>query len=457
MKKIIMFLLVAFIGVSSVACSVKEDPQESEAATLKGDAQQNEEENSNPTTSSEKVFDEKMALFYADDVDGHSVQEYEGSLYCIDSKGNITYKLPDGEINVTQIYNDIFLTYDGKKGRIRKYDGTEITVQGEIQDFDLLFLAGKQYYENPFEINADKAARCNYMANELLKDGYILVLRTTDTYAGSTFELGFLNLDGSWRVPLSSKNPLLLPSYFNIDTFLENILYCQEGVIRFYFNDDIAFYYDIEDNKIYRLDEVNLYLGEDSFLSFYDGVAFCEKLEWHQNVQTWGEYAIFPDGTSKLLGRDWSWLCFYNRSSNSGIAIDSTNGTNYLIDTNGKTIKKFEGSIWYMEPIEGTDTIQLLFGTENNKQFYTKIDAQGNFLFEPIALDNIPVDIYGENSCRVFDSKGNSIGNSIGYGSTCIFVVDDNGEILYREDNSYQFELRNGIIKNNGVYVKLEK
>lgn len=438
-KTLSLCLVIVMLLVSLVGCD-SDTSNKTETSTTKTTS--TTEVNKNEI-SKDVPIDKNKAAFYAYGADGYGIIEHEGALYCVDAKGNVTFKLPEKEKNVTQVYHGVFLTFDGQKARIRKYDGSEITIKDTSENVDILFMAGETYY-NPYDED-ESTGRSNRMANELLRDGYIMAFRTTDSYQGSVYEIGFLNPDGTWRVPLSKEHPFLAEGLFERESFLEHLTYCQEGILQFYWNDGYTFYYNINSNTLHKLDDFDSWEKE-----FYNGVSFADSWEYRNGCQVHCFYALFPDGTTKLLGFEWQKVCFYDRQSNQGCAIDLDDR---LIDIEGNLIKDFGGSLYDVTAIPESGMIQLVFSTENNKFFYTKADKTGKFLFDPVELKDVPLDLYGDYSLTVSDTNG----NMVGYGDSTLFVVDDTGKVLYRDNHAYNFGVNNGIVKNGDSYVDVKK
>lgn len=44
---------------------------------------------------------------------------------------------------------------------------------------------------------------------KFLSDGYVLAYKTNESYAGVNYEIGVLDTNGQWVVPLAGSNPLL--------------------------------------------------------------------------------------------------------------------------------------------------------------------------------------------------------------------------------------------------------
>ena len=214
-------------------------------------------------------FEPNRALFYADAPDGHSIMADGGRLYCVNARGEVTYSLPCGERNATQLYGGVFLSYDGITARLRRADGSEVAVEGGTDKLDLLFLSGDTCFDyEAFQSGVTEAQRRNIMANELLEDGYILALRASAGGTGPVLELGVLRIDGRWAVPPAADHPLLWALAGDApDALLSRLTYCREGVFRYdaggcdVNGESVVYYYDVSGNTLCRVEREGVDAG----------------------------------------------------------------------------------------------------------------------------------------------------------------------------------------------------
>ena len=246
-------------------------------------------------------FEPNRALFYADAPDGHSIMADGGRLYCVNARGEVTYSLPCGERNATQLYGGVFLSYDGITARLRRADGSEVAVEGGTDKLDLLFLSGDTCFDyEAFQSGVTEAQRRNIMANELLEDGYILALRASAGGTGPVLELGVLRIDGRWAVPPAADHPLLWALAGDApDALLSRLTYCREGVFRYdaggcdVNGESVVYYYDVSGNTLCRVEREGVDAGR-----FCGGVALAAGMDGDQRVM----YAVSPDGVAVSTG-----------------------------------------------------------------------------------------------------------------------------------------------------------
>ena len=401
-------------------------------------------------------FEPNRALFYADAPDGHSIMADGGRLYCVNARGEVTYSLPCGERNATRLCGGVFLSYDGITARLRRADGSEVAVEGGTDKLDLLFLSGDTCFDyEAFQSGVTEAQRRNIMANELLEDGYILALRASDGGTSPVFELGVLRIDGRWAVPPTADHPLLWALAGDApDALLSRLTYCREGVFRYdaggcdVNGDPVVYYYDVSGNTLCRIEREGVDAGR-----FCGGVAFAAGMDGDQRVM----YAVSPDGAAVSTGL----MLVYSYEPETGYAVGLAYAPGetcaYVMDSDGNRIKRLEGCINAVSCDLRTETLRILFERDDGRCFYTALDKRGECRFAPVELC-VPADAWGLRPCWVLDMQDGAVRlngahrESVWYGG-CIFVVDDDGMVLLRNEMDLRCAVRNGVVYCDGVFL----
>ncbi len=416
-----------------------------------------------PEEEETPIVSANLAAFNANTKNGYSILEQDGKRYCVDSKGFKVGEIPSGEINVTNVYNGVFMTYDGSKVRIRKTNGEEIKIPGNATTLKILFATDTEFFDADSNDDYSDLASKNDLVNALFKDGYILAVKLLEGSTGYRFQMGVIGLDGKWKHNLSFDNPLLREigitdyrAWYNLGEIFGNLDYCGEGILRAYGNfggKTVSVYYDIEKNVTYKLTGKHLM---NRVPIFKDGVYIEEVVTAHDmSVGTFILYSMGSDG--KLSGLPAGAKVFsFNKSNLSGAAIyssyDEASGKNYYIVCNirGNTVKQFEAyDIADINPIYGTNTAQILIYNADGSYNYTKIDANGNFLFNPIKIS-------GKTDFYITDADGNTVKsyNASEYdgGYANLIAVKDDGTKAGEYKNA---DIRNGIIKSGNDYIEI--
>lgn len=96
-----------------------------------------------PTPSKERFIEELRARYSAHTPNGYSLWTKDSSLYCVDSKGYATCRLPAGEQELTNVYNGVFLTAKGAATYLRKIDGSAVFSDDKLDGAKVILLSHK--------------------------------------------------------------------------------------------------------------------------------------------------------------------------------------------------------------------------------------------------------------------------------------------------------------------------
>lgn len=109
------------------------------------------------------LIEELRARYSAHTPNGYSLWTKDSSLYCVDSKGYATCRLPAGEQELTNVYNGVFLTAKGAATYLRKIDGSAVFSDDKLDGAKVILLSHK--------------------GQAMFQDGYIMLCRMTESYA----------------------------------------------------------------------------------------------------------------------------------------------------------------------------------------------------------------------------------------------------------------------------------
>ena len=168
-------------------------------------------------------------------------------------------------------------------------------------------------------------------------------------------------------------------------------------------------------------------------------------------------YAVSPDGVAVSTGL----MLVYSYEPETGYAVGLAYAPGetcaYVMDSDGNRIKRLEGCINAVSCDLRTETLRILFERVDGRCFYTALDKRGECRFAPVELC-VPADALGLRPCWVLDMQGGAVRlngahrESVWYGG-CIFVVDDDGMVLLRNEKVLRCAVRNGVVYCDGVFL----
>ena len=168
-------------------------------------------------------------------------------------------------------------------------------------------------------------------------------------------------------------------------------------------------------------------------------------------------YAVSPDGAAVSTGL----MLVYSYEPETGYAVGLAYAPGetcaYVMDSDGNRLKRLEGCINAVSCDLRTETLRILFELDDGRCFYTVLDKRGECRFAPVELC-VPADALGLCPCWVLDMQGGAVRlngahrESVWYGG-CIFVVDDDGTVLLRNEKVLRCAVRNGVVYCDGVFL----
>lgn len=358
MKKILSLLLALTFLVSLAACRNNEvsSNDNNDTSTNSTDIKHTGKKISGEITGA-SVFSDGLAFVC---VDGNKEKTY-----CINEDGYIVFELEQKLVVNNTIYSKFI-------------NGLSLIPQG------ICNTEGK--VTTPEEVGATSFYSIAF------EGGYILAEKITSDYSSSKKELGVLNKNFEWIVPLSED------LYSSVENSLSGLTSIDSK--SFYSNDYIYF----ENTKNY-LDLKNGTIAETANIPFPSNA-----------------WKTFSDNTFR---------------DNNGNTILDLNKHDNIILLSGSRFNNKKAPVKFYNP-------------DTNTNFFTLIDESGNFLFEPVATNN-NMSIADFN----FDGETTLIINST-MGVDTIQSYNSNGELLGQLNTdtlgnmSYHCDISDGIIVVRG-------
>ena len=230
-----------------------------------------------------------MAAHYsADEKNGYSIWwSSDGKDYCVDYYGYKTFVFDDGEESLSNVYNSAVITEIGQKQRLRSaVDGKILFTTENAVNTEILI----PYYDE----------------NKFFRDGYIFVYTKTESYNGVTYEIGFMNPQGEWIVPLSESNPILetINDEATVQYFSKSLMYCGEGMMSFGVNNEY-YLYNIKENTVCRILNNGKPSNNDVKITLSEGISFKDGCSVESYGYGVGYYKLYTDGTMERINIDY--------------------------------------------------------------------------------------------------------------------------------------------------------
>lgn len=336
----------------------------------------------------------------------------------LDSYGEIVYATQDGE-EIEVYANGYFISEADGVQYLKKADGTVVcsTQSLEITGFGLT---------------------ANYTDyKQFLGDGYVFAYNIIETFADSTFQIGILDTNGDWIVPLSEDHPILAAGaqYSEAIFNKHSYEYAGEGIL--FVNAKLSDYsydyllYDIDSNEIHRLTP-NVSSSNIDYMAteavFENGVFYGTYSKKMFRFSTDGSVTItdaFPSDASK---------------SGFGIIVES-DGTYYTVNDkgiyrNGVLHKSLDFTVTGAASVG--DVWLIFIKNPTGSYYYTYLTTDGDFLFDPVAT----------TATYICDLSGVGVSYSSSYvqDDGVKLVIDVSGTVHYTSTQSKAY-----IYLNKGV------
>ena len=462
MKKLLCLLLALMMVLSLAACGADEDKrrdddeddddektsqhdreeEDEEEAEDEAEDEENRETEENddkddPDNSStaEPDMDPLQARFGASTADGYGIWTYyygmsTDSRACIDYRGYTTFEMPASEDNLTGVYNAAVITKDGEVTRLRSAkDGTILFDSSEYDDAAVVVP--------------------DHLGSLMFQDGYVLVVTKEESYDGVDYALGFLDAKGKWITQLDGEHPILelCADKASMDYFEAGLKYCGEGILAFFTEEEVCYYYNIKTGKLVELTLPEDLDMEDVWEEIDCGILFRDGCTGPVYFSSEGFFNLYTDG--RIEAFDMTFYDDFKRGDvvsdyyydvNSGLAyylVEDSKGV-YLCDSQGDLVKHIQNvELAECNGFTEEGTIQMIFENSEGTFYYVVMDAEGEFLFDPIKLDG--------SVSAVYDPEGNEVEPKAHYGAGVFMVISNDGEVRMNSGYVYEFEVRNGV------------
>lgn len=348
----------------------------------------------------------KQARAFSDGKAWVSGEEIGASWVCINTKGEILFTLESGMYPGTDFYNGAALIWNHRGSQDKTSKLRLINDKGK----EILNLDGYGFLESGGE--------------------RFLLWKNNDTFEGEWTEIGFMDSKGKWTIPLTKEHV-----FIGEDGIKSGIYYWGNGVYAIgrdgvCFNAKIGKTYEVEDYPYYSNGNVVInHMKEDGSCRValidaegnYKETGITEALNVTGNWPDKGKYAegMFYDEDTKK---------FYDASMNVKIDLSQ-----YEIE------EDFSGQFPYF--VDGHAAIQF------KNDYFTIIDKDGKFMFEPIKADtstNISEGIVGyrgENE----------------QGMTVWKYIDMKGNVLYEGLYAQEFHDGCALVESTDGYYYINK
>lgn len=374
---------------------------------------------------------------------------------CIDSQGYIVFEMDKSETDVAGVYNDSVLLKVN-------YD---YYILRSVPEGELLFDSA----------NADgaKIILPEHNGKEMFRDGYIMVVKPTESYNGVTYEIGFLNSEGLWIRPLSGGFSMLsyMDSSMTLTQMEKKIVYLGEGVLGLRCSDGQYRYFNIDTNAVTtaqfpnNLSDYTLYDALEYDVHFIDGVS--DPVYMNNNY-----YLFYSNGAIQQFNVLWptglprSEKCgnpYFDRATKIAYFLYDYGDGILVADSTGKIIKKHEGvdleeynyltsNRFACRGFASDGLARIIIENAEDTAYYAVLGIDGEFLFEPVRLD--------DSINTVFDPEGYHIDldSTAGYGYFA--VINNQGTVCYQSDYVTDFSVKNGVLHfkddSEDVYICIQ-
>jgi len=405
------------------------------------------EETEEPVEEKERFVSELEARYSAHEKNGYSLwyttYGRDDGRKCVDSQGYITFNYGDAN-DVTNVYNNAFIASEFISEGNTRYT---VYKMWQASTGKLLYTASNK--DNQYIIELD------YSFMNLFEDGYTIVVNSTESYNGVTYEMGILGCDGEWVVPLSKDHPILkqMGDNASVEAF-EKMRYLGEDILHFSVDIHDHYFYNIKTNTAVKVVSELTESQTDSVLQcagpFVNGICvdvygfgggFCK-------ISSAGKISIMNVNFSEKLHeniRDFYYDAKNDRVIRMGYTYHEDGFS--VFDSKGAIIKKHSDvTIADTNGFTAEGFAQIVMENKEGTKYYTIMNTSGEFLFDPIKLE----------TGKVIDAEsGYMVENGETRPSDTYTVVDKEGNILFKTESSGEFGYKNGIVCYNEVYTEI--
>ncbi len=347
----------------------------------------------------------------------------------------------DGKNEIILAYgNGYFISQLGDVQYLKKADGT-VVFSTESLGISFFGMVGKNRY-----------IYTNHTA--FLADGYVLACKLVESFSDAHFEVGILNLEGEYIVPMSKDNALIA-GIKNVDrnTLETGFDYLGAGMLSpqyryISYNYSNDYMYSIKDNTSYTItapdslpdygvtwiwsDLLNTVQFKNGNVNFY-----YDKTSYNlsANGTVTARSQLVTDDTSRYTLDVYFYADTAEEKNDYAFYYDR-NKEYYILTKNGTVVKEFS-DINITNAIFTEHGILAFIKNPQGSFYYTIIGNDGAYLFDPIKTD-IAV---------IYTETGYCLKRSGGYYSSETIVIDAAGKAIFEGKNVNG--IYNGIISTN--------
>jgi len=266
----------------------------------------------------------------------------------------------------------------------------------------------------------------NHDGSSYVPDKYLFVYRISEDFTGAVLEIGVIDFNGNWIIPLSDSP---VAGRITATNFSPNVIYLDEGMAWIYVSGGYGSLLNVNNNSWHNLsshDVFNLEITERN--RFYNGIMVSIPTirggisdEVFTMVKT-GDVTRVRHGLGRTSG--------YALHFISGLLFMRDGGGYGFRNTDGIRVidlSEFAGDSTLFSPGFQGDNALVFISNPLGTTFFTLIDRQGNALFNPIQSEFRFTDQRRRNPINFTYSEGIILHESRGN----VFANNEDGEFLF--------------------------
>ena len=373
---------------------------------------------------------------------------------CYDENGQLLFTLPEGVRPASVFYDGYALVME------------ESGISGVIDSEGEMIFTAEDIGADGFIFDIYKNQESSWypllrpVEDPFLEEGYIFAYTFEESYKGVEFNIGVVDMNGEWVVPLSGDNIATTAERYSPDELLNGLSYCGEGVWLLVTGGGLSgtqwWFYSLEANEWQR------YIGHgtDGDFIFSDGRAIAidkvsEDMSYLYPPKAGDSLLEYEDiDIWRATGYKDMYLYYYDADAHIIYAYIDNN----MIALDDDLNEIFRTDLYEAYPLADSSQGYLPVIIHNNKgtEYWGILDPEGELLFEPIQEDAFRCSRFVmDEELAVFWISGRSYGITDSDG--CV-VYDVDGEKLFYADTGdwEKISYHNGILELQPEYADEE-